>query len=336
MPAARATSTRLRPARAARRAAPRRWPAAICSAVSGWRTMPAGYPSGASSTCRGIKIPHPEREAAVIELKSTEEIGRMAATGQFVGELLAELTGVAAVGINLMDLEHHARRRIAERGAASCYWDYAPSFGRGPFRNVLCLSVNDAVLHGLPHDYVLRDGDLLSIDMAVGIDGWVADSALSVIVGTPDPADLRLIEATAAAPEAGITAARPGGRLGDICAAIGEVAHSYGYGVNAEFGGHGIGRTMHEAPHVPNNGRARHGMKLDPGLTIAIEPWLCRSTDKIRYDDDGWTIRSSDGSRTAHSEHTVAITASGPQVLTLRPTQGVAAADPTKRPAAAS
>src|SRR3954447_26719048 len=336
MPAPRATSTRLRPARAARRAAPRRWPAAICSAVSGWRTMPAGYPSGASSTCRGIKIPHPERGAVVIELKSAEEIGRMAVTGQFVGELLAELSGVAAVGINLMDLEHHARRRIKERGAESCYWDYAPSFGRGPFRNVLCLSVNDAVLHGLPHDYVLRDGDLLSIDMAAGIDGWVADSALSVIVGTPDPADLKLIEATEVALEAGITAAQPGGRLGDISAAIGEVAHRYGYGLNDEFGGHGIGRTMHEAPHVPNNGPARRGMKLEPGLTIAFEPWSCRATDKIRFDNDGWTIRSADGSRTAHCEHTVAITASGPQVLTRRPAHGAPPADPAKKPATAS
>jgi methionyl aminopeptidase len=264
----------------------------------------------------------------VIELKSAEEIGRMAVAGQFVGELLAELSGVAAVGVNLMDIERHARRRIKERGAQSCYWDYAPSFGRGPFRNVLCLSVNDAVLHGLPHDYVLRDGDLLSIDMALGIDGWVADSALSVIVGTPDPADRKLIEATEVALEAGITAAQPGGRLGDISAAIGEVAHSYGYSVNNEFGGHGIGRTMHEAPHVANSGRARRGMKLDPGLTVAIEPWLCRSTDKIRYDDDGWTIRSADGSRTAHSEHTIAVTPSGPQVLTRRPAGGATSAGP--------
>jgi methionyl aminopeptidase len=271
----------------------------------------------------------------VIELKSAEEIGRMAITGQFVGELLAELSGVAAVGVNLMDLEHHARRRIAERGAESCYWDYAPSFGRGPFRNVLCLSVNDAVLHGLPRDYVLRDGDLLSIDMAVGIDGWVADSALSVVVGTPDPADLTLIEATEVALEAGIAAAQPGGRLGDISAAIGEVAHSYGYRVNGEFGGHGIGRTMHEAPHVPNSGRARRGLKLEPGLTIAIEPWFCRSTDKIIFDDDGWTIRSADGSRTAHSEHTVAVTASGPRILTGRPTRGATATDAGRRPATA-
>jgi methionyl aminopeptidase len=272
----------------------------------------------------------------MIELKSAEEIDRMAVAGRFVGELLAELSGVAAVGVNLLDLEHHARRRIKERGAESCYWDYAPSFGRGPFRNVLCLSVNDAVLHGLPHDSVLRDGDLLSIDMAVGIDGWVADSALSVIVGTADPADLKLIEATEVALEAGIAAAQPGGHLGDVSAAIGEVAHSYGYGVNGEFGGHGIGRTMHEAPHVANHGRPGRGVRLDPGLTIAIEPWLCRSTDKIRYDKDGWTIRSADGSRTAHSEHTVAITASGPRVLTRRPTQSATSADPTQKPAAAS
>src|SRR5690349_24946062 len=245
-----------------------------------------------------------------------------------------------------MDLEHHARRRITDRGAESCYWDYAPSFGRGPFRNVLCQSVNVAVLHGLPHDYVLRDGDLLSIDMAVAIDGWAADSALSFVVGTPDPADLKLIEATEVALAAGIAAAQPGGRLGDISAAIGEVAHSYGYGVNAEFGGHGIGRTMHEAPHVPNSGRARRGMKLEPGLTIAIEPWLCRSTDKIKFDSDGWTIRSADGSRTAHSEHTVAVTPAGPQVLTGRPTPGATAAGATaagvtaagavQKPAAAS
>ncbi|MEU4424090.1 type I methionyl aminopeptidase [Actinoplanes sp. NPDC024001] len=272
----------------------------------------------------------------MIELKSPAEIERMAVTGQFVGELLAELSETAAVGVNLMDLEHHARRRIKERGAESCYWDYAPSFGRGPFRNVLCLSVNDAVLHGLPHDYVLRDGDLLSLDMAVGIDGWVADSAVSVIVGNPDPADQKLIEATEVALEAGIAAARPGGRLGDISAAIGAVGRRYGYGVNVEFGGHGLGRTMHEAPHVPNDGRARRGMKLEPGLTIAIEPWFCRSTDKIRFDADGWTIRSADGSRTAHSEHTVAITAGGPRILTGRPGRNAGHGDRTADSAATS
>ena len=255
----------------------------------------------------------------MIELKEPAEIARMAVTGQFVGELLAELAGLADVGVNLMDLEHHARGRIKERGAESSYWDYAPSFGNGPFHNVLCLSVNDAVLHGLPHSYRLRDGDLLSIDMAVAIDGWVADSAVSLITGTPDPADLRLIESTEVALEAAIAAAQPGARIGDISSAIGAVARDYGYPVNLEFGGHGVGRTIHESPHVSNDGRAGRGIRLQPGLTIALEPWFCATTDKIKFDKDGWTIRSADGSRTAHSEHTIAITESGPQVLTRRP-----------------
>lgn len=254
----------------------------------------------------------------MIELKSAEEIERMRITGQFVAEVLAGLGELADVGVNLLDLEHEARRRIKERGAESCYWDYAPSFGNGPFHNVVCLSVNDAVLHGLPHDYVLRDGDLLSLDMAVSIDGWVADSAYSIIVGTPAEEDLRLIQATEVALAAAIEMARPGNHLGDISAAIGEVAAEYGYPVNLEFGGHGLGRTMHEGPHVPNNGRRGRGMKLVDGLTIAIEPWLARGTDKIVFDPDGWTIRSADGSRTAHSEHTVAITGDGPLVLTRR------------------
>src|SRR3954470_21165440 len=132
----------------------------------------------------------------MIELKTAEEINKMAVTGEFVAETLATLSIEAQPGLNLIQLEHHARTLITDRGAKSCYWDYAPSFGRGPFRNVICLSVNDAVLHGLPRDYVLRDGDLVSIDMAVGIDGWNADSAVSFVVGAPDPADLKLIEAT--------------------------------------------------------------------------------------------------------------------------------------------
>ncbi|BCI53859.1 methionine aminopeptidase [Mycolicibacterium litorale] len=254
----------------------------------------------------------------MLELKTPREIEAMRTTGAFIAELLDDLQSRAQVGVNLLDLEHRARQLIAERGAQSCYWDYAPSFGRGPFRNVICLSVNDAVLHGLPHDYVLRDGDLLSMDIAVSIDGWVADSARSLIVGTPRAEDQRLIEATERALEAGIDAARPGGRLGDISAAIAAVADEYGYPVNTQFGGHGLGRTMHEDPHVSNRDRAGRGLKLRPGLTLALEPWFARGTDRIVYDPDGWTIRSADGSRTAHSEHTVAITEDGPLVLTRR------------------
>jgi len=252
----------------------------------------------------------------VIELKSPREIARMQVAGQFVAQVLSELADRVDVGVNLLELEQHVRDRIRQRGADSCYWDYAPSFGNGPFRNVICLSVNDAVLHGLPHDYDLRDGDVLSMDLAVGIDGWVADSARTVVVGAADDQDLRIVRATEEALEAGIRAAQPDNRLGDISAAIGAVARDYGYPVNTEFGGHGLGRTMHESPAVPNRGRAGRGMRLLPGLTIALEPWLAKTTDRIVYDPDGWTIRSADGSRTAHSEHTVAITDDGPMVLT--------------------
>lgn len=252
----------------------------------------------------------------MIELKSPAEIERMRTTGQFVAQILSEVSELADVGVNLLDLEHHVRGRIRERGAQSCYWDYAPSFGKGPFRNVICLSVNDAVLHGLPHDYALRDGDVLTMDLAVRIDGWVADSARTVIVRTPADDDLRLVRATEEALRAGIDAARLGNRLGDISAAIGSVATGYGYPINTAFGGHGLGRTMHEAPHVPNQGRAGRGLKLRAGMTLALEPWFARTTDRIVVDPDGWTIRSADGSRTAHSEHTVAITEDGPLVLT--------------------
>jgi methionyl aminopeptidase len=254
----------------------------------------------------------------MIELKSPAEIERMRTTGQFVAQVLSELGELADVGVNLLDLEHHVRNQIRRRGAQSCYWDYSPSFGKGPFRNVVCLSVNDAVLHGLPHDYALRDGDVLSMDLAVGIDGWVADSARTVIVGTPADDDLRLVRATEEALTAGIDAARPGNRLGDVSAAIEAVTTGYGYPINTEFGGHGLGRTMHEDPHVPNKGRAGRGLRLRAGMTLALEPWLARTTDRIVFDPDGWTIRSADGSRTAHSEHTVAITDDGPLVLTRR------------------
>lgn len=254
----------------------------------------------------------------MLELKTPGEVAAMAVTGTFIADLLDDLARRARPGVNLLDLEDRARALITQRGATSCYWDYAPSFGRGPFRNVICLSVNDAVLHGLPHDYTLRDGDLLSMDIAVSIDGWVADSAHSVIVGVPRPEDERLIEATETALKAGIAAAVPGNRLGDISAAIGAVAAEYGYPVNTEFGGHGLGRTMHEDPHVPNTGRAGRGLTLRPGLTLALEPWFAAGTDKITYDPDGWTIRSADGSRTAHSEHTIAITGGAPLVLTCR------------------
>jgi methionyl aminopeptidase len=252
----------------------------------------------------------------VIELYTRTEIDQMRPAGAFVASVLAALREAADIGVNLLELDALAARMIAERGATSCYVDYHPSFGAMPFGKVLCTSVNDAVLHGLPHDYVLTDGDLLSLDFAASVDGWVADSAISVVVGTPRPEDLELIRTTERALTSAIDVAVVGNRLGDISFAIGEVARSAGLTVNLQFGGHGVGRTMHGDPHVSNDGRQGRGLPIKPGLVIAIEPWFMHGTDEIYTDPDGWTLRSADGSRGAHSEHTIAITEDGPLVLT--------------------
>ncbi|WP_229119299.1 type I methionyl aminopeptidase [Enemella evansiae] len=259
---------------------------------------------------------------STMELRTPAELAEMRAAGRFVADTLAELRSSVEVGTNLLDIDAEVGRRITEAGATSCYVDYHPSFGASPFGHYICTSVNDAVLHGLPHDRKLADGDLLSLDLAVEVNGWVADSALSFVVGTPDEehgaADERMIETTQRALAAAINTARVGNHLGDISAAIGKVLKRSSYRINLDFGGHGVGRTMHGDPHVPNDGRARRGPRLEAGLVLAIEPWVLASTDRIRTDADGWTLRSVDGSRGAHSEHTVAITADGPIVLTAR------------------
>lgn len=254
----------------------------------------------------------------MIELRTPGEIERMHEAGRFVASVLEATAAASAVGVNLNELDALAHDMIRERGAESCYIDYHPSFGASPFGKVICTSVNDAALHGLPHDYRLRDGDVLSLDFAASVDGWVADSALTITVGTPRPEDLALIETTSRALDAGIAAARVGNKLGDISAAIGDVAHAARLRVNTDFGGHGVGRTMHGDPHVPNDGRRGRGLPLRAGLVFAIEPWFMLGTDKIFTDPDGWTLRSKDGSRAAHFEHTVAITDDGPLVLSAR------------------
>ena len=259
----------------------------------------------------------------MIELRTPAEIEAMRPAGRFVAETLATLRDETRVGTNLLAIDKRAHELIRRAGAESCYIDYHPSFGASPFGKVICTSVNDAVLHGLPHSYALRDGDLLTLDFAVSVDGWVADSAISFVVGTPRDEDLALIDTTERALDAAIAASTVGGRIGDISAAIASVAHADGYSINTDFGGHGVGRTMHGDPHVPNNGRAGRGYPLKPGLVVALEPWLLQTTDKLVTDKDGWTLRSADGSRGAHTEHTIAVTEDGPIVLTDRAFLGV-------------
>ncbi|MBZ4486130.1 type I methionyl aminopeptidase [Microbacterium sp. cx-55] len=259
----------------------------------------------------------------MIELRTPAEIEQMRPVGRFVAEVLATLRDETSVGTNLLAIDRRAHDMIRRAGAESCYIDYHPSFGASPFGKVLCTSVNDAVLHGLPHDYTLRDGDLVSLDFAASLGGWVADSAVSFVVGTPRDEDLRLIETTQRALDAAIEAAIVGHRIGDISAAIAEVAHGEGYSINMDFGGHGVGRVMHGDPHIANDGKPGRGYPLRAGLVMALEPWFLATTDKLVTDPDGWTLRSVDGSRGAHSEHTMAVTADGPIVLTDRSFLGV-------------
>jgi methionyl aminopeptidase len=218
----------------------------------------------------------------------------------------------------LAELDELARGVLAEAGATSPFLGYQPGFAPIPFPAVICTSVNDAALHGIPGRYRLADGDLLSVDCGAVLDGWAGDAAISFTIGPPEPADARLIATAGQALRAGIAAAVPGGRIGDISAAIGAAGRAAGYGICTDFGGHGVGRAMHEDPHIPNEGRRGRGPRLVPGLVLAIEPWfLAGGRDSYEIDEDGWTIRSGDGSRAAHVEHTVAITADGPRILTL-------------------
>ena len=261
----------------------------------------------------------------MIEILTSGQVDRARATGALVAGILQTLKGRATVGTNLLDIDRWARDLIVGAGALSCYVDYAPSFGRGPFGHYICTSLNDAVLHGLPRDYALADGDLLSLDLAVSLRGIVADAAISFVVGTsPPPESVALIAVTERALRAGIAAALPDARIGDVSAAIGSVLQGSGYRVNTDFGGHGVGSTMHQDPHIPNDGRPGRGYRLRPGLLLAIEPWAMVDTATLVTDPDGWTLRSATGCRTAHTEHTIAITPDGVEILT-RPADAGAA-----------
>ncbi|MFB7310760.1 type I methionyl aminopeptidase [Streptomyces sp. NPDC056192] len=254
----------------------------------------------------------------MVEIKTDAALDAMREAGRVVARALAAAREAAGVGESLQELDEAARSVLAEAGAGSPFLGYRPSFAPVAFPAVICTSVNDAVSHGIPTGYRLRDGDLVSIDCGAQLDGWTGDAAITFTVGTPRPGDLDLIDATQEALDAGIAAAQVGSRIGDISHAIDTVARKAGCGMPADFGGHGIGRRMHEDPHVPNRGRPGRGFPLRHGLVLAIEPMLMAGgQNTYRTDIDGWTLRTTDGSRAAHIEHTVAITDQGPRILTL-------------------
>ncbi len=256
----------------------------------------------------------------MVELKTDAEIAVMREAGRVVARCLAAVQAASVSGATLKQLDTVAHDLMDDAGAKPAFLDYHPRFAPSPYPGVICASVNDAVVHAIPGSYRLVEGDLVSIDCGAFLDGWCSDAAISYVVGGPDaadPADLTLIEVTERALYAGIRAARAGARLGDVGAAVAGVARPAGFGMLADHGGHGVGRAMHEQPHVPNEAPAGKGLRLRHGLVIAIEPMLhAGGSDAYRDDPDGWTLRTADGSRAAHVEHTIAVTADGPRILT--------------------
>ncbi|MDR0788775.1 MAG: M24 family metallopeptidase [Bifidobacteriaceae bacterium] len=297
----------------------------------------------------------------MVTILNKKEQDLMRESGKFIAKILKESKKYVQDSfdnnrsVNLLEIDDFVKDIIEnQKGAESCYVNYDPDFGDGPFAHYICTSVNDAVLHGKPYDYQLQPDDLLSLDFACSLNGLVTDSAISFICADTDlsrhklteteyepitgvlletdtqlrknklpsinsqlEADLFLIDLTERALAAGIKEAKPGNHIGDISAAIGDVIKDSGIPINLDFGGHGVGHTMHEDPHIPNDGERGTGVKLEPGMAIAIEPWLLMTTDEIAWDEDGWTIVSEDYSRGAHSEHSVLITDGDPEILTL-------------------
>jgi methionyl aminopeptidase len=253
----------------------------------------------------------------MVTLRSAEEIATLREAGRIVARALEAVAAAARPGVRLIDLDTIAADLIAAHGAKPSFLNYKPDWSPTPYPGVLCLSVNEAIVHGIPDRRVLVEGDLLSIDCGAYIDGYHGDAALTIGVGAVDDAGERLIATTAAALAAGIQAAQPGAKIGDIAYAIESVARAAHYGLPPNLGGHGVGTAMHEDPHVPNTGRPGRGLVLREGLVIAIEPMLIESGHDDRHTlPDGWTVVTSDGSRAAHFEHTIAVTADGPVILT--------------------
>ncbi|WP_029068714.1 type I methionyl aminopeptidase [Jonesia quinghaiensis] len=253
----------------------------------------------------------------MIEIKTPQEIEKMRVVGKVVATALEAMQQAAAPGVTLKELDAVGAKVLADNGATSPFLNYHPDWAPTPFPGSICASVNDVVVHGIPNDYVIADGDVVSIDFGAVLDGWCGDSARTFIVGTPRPEDELLVDVTRQALEAGIAAAQVGNTIGDIGYAVHALARKHRLGNLEDHGGHGIGTEMHMDPFVPNKAKKGKGVKLQEGMVICIEPmFILGGKDGYVHDDDGWTIRSLKGGRAAHWEHTIAITANGPDILT--------------------
>ena len=243
--------------------------------------------------------------------KTVDELAIMRRAGRVVAEMHERIREAIRPGVTTAELDRIGRDVLATRNATSNFLNYHG------YPAVICASPNDVIVHGIPNDDPLEEGDIVSIDCGAIVDGWHGDAAFTAGVGAIDADAQRLIDTAVASLEAGIAAMVPSNRIGDIGAAVQAHAEQHGYSVVREYTGHGIGQAMHESPEVPNHGRPGRGMKLRDGHVLAVEPMLCASEPATFLEADGWTVTTADGSLAAHVEHTIAITENGPEILTL-------------------
>lgn len=255
----------------------------------------------------------------MITLKSPDEIARLRKGGKILARILEELSALVLPGVTTEELNDEALDRMERYGVTPALLGYHPEFAPRPYPAALCTSINDVVEHGIPNEHprTLEEGDIIGLDTTIVYEGMVVDSGVTVPVGKIAPEVEKIIEVTKGALAAGIKAVHPGGRVGDISAAIEAYVAPYGYGIVEELCGHGVGYAVHEAPLVPNAGTAGTGALLEPGLVLAIEPMLTLGSGDVIFDKkDGYTVRTRDGSLATHFEHTVVITEKGVEVLT--------------------
>lgn len=242
-----------------------------------------------------------------ITLKSDDEVAIMREAGQIVGQTLARLREMTRPGLNLLDVERFVHDEFKRRGAKETFRNYQPGPGYPPYPSNICISINDQLVHGIPTDRTLQEGDLVTYDLGATYNGYVGDAAISVSVGEPTPKVKELLDATEASLHAGIAAARTGKHLNDIRGAIEDVIKAHKFGIVKGYGGHGVGRAMHEEPHVENFRHRSRGPLLQHGLVLALEPMVTLGHPDVVTCDDKWTVRTKDGSLCCHFEHTIAI-----------------------------
>ena len=252
----------------------------------------------------------------MIIAKSQKDLEKMRAVGELIAEVRETLRSMVAPGVTTLDLNAAAEKMMRDAGAIPTFIGYKPH-GMVPFPYAICASANDHIVHGFSNDKPLNEGDIISLDMACTLDGFVGDTAITVPVGEVNEELRQLIRVTEECLALGIEQCRPNKRIGDIGAAIQAHAEKYGYGIVRDYTGHGIGRSMHEAPQIPNYGRPGTRERIRAGYCFAIEPMLNIGTHETRTLEDKWTVVTKDGKPSAHAEHTIAVTADGPEILTL-------------------